>query len=50
MKTCTSCGRTTEDYTMFPCPGCSKAKITRCKDCKENINRFACPDCGYEGP
>ncbi len=50
MKTCSSCGRTTEDYTEFKCPNCGKASIVRCKSCKENINKYACRECSFEGP
>lgn len=50
MKTCSSRGRTTADYAEFKCPSCGKVKIVRCKSCKENLNRYICKECGFEGP
>ncbi|HLC47454.1 MAG TPA: zinc finger domain-containing protein [Candidatus Norongarragalinales archaeon] len=50
MRTCSSCGRMAADATVFPCPNCEKGKIARCKSCRENANKYACRECGFEGP
>ncbi|MBU1197529.1 RNA-binding protein [Candidatus Micrarchaeota archaeon] len=50
MKACTSCGRTTEDFTAFPCPKCGQKELVRCKACRENVNAYSCTECGFEGP
>ena len=50
MKVCTICGRQSNDLAEFSCPDCGKGKIARCKSCRENMNRYACKECGFEGP
>ncbi len=50
MKSCSSCGSGTSDYVEFACPSCGKAKVVRCKKCRENENPYKCKDCGFEGP
>ncbi|MFQ5405630.1 MAG: zinc finger domain-containing protein [Candidatus Micrarchaeia archaeon] len=50
METCVTCGRATDDYVEYKCPSCGKGKITRCKTCRQNENKYVCPDCGFNGP
>ncbi len=50
MRTCSSCGRASDDATVFPCPECEKGKIIRCKSCKENSVKYVCRECKFEGP
>ncbi len=33
----------------FACPQCDKAKISRCKSCREVSARYTC-ECGLTGP
>ena len=51
MKTCSTCNKAVmDDYIEFKCPKCGKAKIVRCKHCRETSKIYACPECGFEGP
>lgn len=50
MKNCSSCGRKSDDYTEFDCPKCAQTRVVRCKSCRENINPYVCPECGFQGP
>ncbi len=34
----------------FKCPKCGKAEIVRCKNCREIVAKYKCPECGFEGP
>ncbi|HII53395.1 RNA-binding protein [Candidatus Micrarchaeota archaeon CG08_land_8_20_14_0_20_49_17] len=47
---CISCGRNTTNYTVFPCPGCGKEKIARCRDCRRDVTAYKCLACGQDGP
>lgn len=51
MAVCSSCGRNDFSFVAFPCPNpqCD-AKITRCKACRENENKYSCDKCGFAGP
>jgi len=51
--TCMSCGRRVEaesEWVRFPCPGCRKTTILRCKKCKKTENPYVCPECKFSGP
>lgn len=50
---CISCKVSLTNNTgnvTFPCPGCGKYQITRCRHCREVVAKYACPECGFEGP
>ncbi len=36
--------------TRFPCPSCGMIPIIRCERCRKLGNRYACPNCGFNGP
>ncbi|MBD3249810.1 RNA-binding protein [Candidatus Woesearchaeota archaeon] len=51
--TCSSCKKriTNESGTaVFKCPKCGKSEIVRCRSCRENVVKYRCPECGFEGP
>ncbi|MFW6040457.1 MAG: zinc finger domain-containing protein [Thermoplasmatota archaeon] len=50
--TCTSCGITLVGLknTVFPCPECGEAMIGRCKKCRDQAEKYECPECGFRGP
>lgn len=33
----------------FPCPSCGET-ITRSKDARQNVIKYKCSKCGFEGP
>ncbi|MBW2975181.1 DUF1610 domain-containing protein [Candidatus Woesearchaeota archaeon] len=39
-----------EGSTEFQCPKCGKAKIIRCRHCREIAARYTCPECNFSGP
>ncbi len=50
---CISCKKPlTNDIgsVSFPCPNCGKYIIKRCKNCREIVAKYKCPECGFEGP
>ena len=49
---CASCGirLVGKGSVVFKCPGCGKADIGRCAQCRDQSVLFTCQDCGYEGP
>jgi predicted RNA-binding Zn-ribbon protein involved in translation (DUF1610 family) len=52
-RICSSCKIeiTNVDGTVqFNCPNCGKTKITRCKNCREIVAKYKCPECGFIGP
>lgn len=52
-KICSTCGThvmAKDNFVEFDCPDCGKAKIIRCKTCKNLSNKYACTDCGFVGP
>jgi|FLOH01.1.fsa_nt_gi predicted RNA-binding Zn-ribbon protein involved in translation (DUF1610 family) len=34
----------------FTCPNCGQHEITRTKNERQIVKKFACPGCGFEGP
>jgi len=51
--TCISCKKritNTEGVAQFDCPNCGKAKIIRCKHCRQLAAKFTCPSCNFVGP
>ena len=34
----------------FNCPKCAKSKVIRTKNERQNVARYTCKDCGFEGP
>ncbi len=51
MKICTTCNKkVTRDYAEFRCPKCGKSNIVRCMHCREIVNTYTCPKCGFVGP
>ncbi|MEM3399592.1 MAG: zinc finger domain-containing protein [Candidatus Micrarchaeia archaeon] len=49
LKNCTTCGRKTKVFALFPCPACGE-EIIRCFHCREISNVYVCPKCGLKGP
>jgi hypothetical protein len=50
---CISCKKPlTNDVgsVRFLCPNCGKALIARCRNCREIVSKYKCPNCGFEGP
>ncbi|MBL7100420.1 MAG: DUF1610 domain-containing protein [Nanoarchaeota archaeon] len=50
---CTSCSKEILNdigSTTFTCPACGKAKIIRCKNCREIGAKYKCKSCNFEGP
>ncbi|MGY0288331.1 MAG: RNA-binding protein [Thermoproteota archaeon] len=50
---CVSCGRRVtyeKNVVVFKCPNCGEAKIVRCNKCREHVNDYVCPACGFRGP
>lgn len=50
---CSSCNKSIEsgkNWAEFCCPGCGKEKILRCELCKNVVNPYTCPKCGFTGP
>jgi len=50
---CISCKKPlTNDIgsVKFLCPNCGKFEIIRCKNCREIVSKYKCPNCGFEGP
>ena len=50
---CSSCKRGITNVVgsvIFKCPSCDKAEIIRCKNCREIVATYKCPQCGFEGP
>lgn len=34
----------------FPCPNCGEISFWRCERCRELVNPYKCPKCGFIGP
>ncbi|MBR9676175.1 RNA-binding protein [Candidatus Woesearchaeota archaeon] len=52
-KRCLSCKKNIANMigtVTFLCPNCTKAEITRCVECRKNVVKYVCPECGFEGP
>jgi len=49
---CSSCGLTLVGLknTIFPCPDCGDVEIGRCKECRDQGEKYECPECGFRGP
>ena len=49
---CSTCRRTVSNLraARFKCPGCSKAEIVRCADCRANAVVYECGACSFKGP
>lgn len=50
---CLSCKReltNNEGSVIFKCPKCGEGTIMRCKNCREIVAKYKCPQCGFEGP
>jgi Zn-ribbon RNA-binding protein len=50
---CISCKKPiTNDVgcVKFNCPNCGKYEIIRCKNCREIVAKYVCPNCKFEGP
>ncbi|MBS3176839.1 RNA-binding protein [Candidatus Woesearchaeota archaeon] len=53
VKKCSTC-KTSVANTLgsvaFDCPHCGKAKVTRCRHCRETAAMYTCPSCQFTGP
>ncbi|MDE1768659.1 MAG: RNA-binding protein [Candidatus Micrarchaeota archaeon] len=49
-KVCVSCGRLSNEYVEFKCPGCKEETMIRCRSCREKHTKYKCSKCGTEGP
>ena len=50
---CSSCKKRVANETgstKFLCPKCGKTEIIRCKNCREIVAKYKCPECGFVGP
>ena len=50
---CSSCKRRITNnpgVVNFKCPGCGKTNIVRCKSCRQNVAKYKCSECGFQGP
>ncbi|MEN3035253.1 MAG: zinc finger domain-containing protein, partial [Candidatus Methanosuratincola sp.] len=34
----------------LPCPSCGEVVFWRCRRCRELVNNYKCPKCGFQGP
>ncbi len=34
----------------LPCPSCGEVVFWRCRKCRDLVNNYKCPKCGFAGP
>ncbi len=50
---CISCKKSIANdigNVKFKCPNCGKYEVIRCKECRQTVSNYECPECGFVGP